>query len=366
MQRGHRSNSGFVDPDVDREPRLGLFRREALSTGPAGTIGNIFADLRRMSRGEIIGENPERHLQGTRLHIDRTQGHGTWEFYRLDQDLYVVTADGVYDAPRIETVPGEGLVEFHIRLSGVLELSAPGWSESVTVTGPSFLVLYQPPGVDVSERVTEGMQDACISLYCGRGFLSELARRTGLARWPLLEKLGQHDEHDSKSAWQCQLELTPALLYIATSLLESQYRGGLRLLHAEAKALELLCDVMAAAQDERASSSMASQGEIRQLEGARRILASNLASPVRICDIARAVGMSESKLKRTFKARYGVTVFDYGLERRMRHALELLRCKRMSVGQVAFAVGYRHQTSFATAFQEFFGFLPSKARTEMH
>jgi AraC-like DNA-binding protein len=38
----------------------------------------------------------------------------------------------------------------------------------------------------------------------------------------------------------------------------------------------------------------------------------------------------------------------------------------MCVGQVAYAVGYRHQTSFASAFKDFFGFLPSKARTEMH
>jgi AraC-like DNA-binding protein len=76
--------------------------------------------------------------------------------------------------------------------------------------------------------------------------------------------------------------------------------------------------------------------------------------------------MSESKLKRTFKARFGATVFDYGLECRMRHALELLRCRRMSVGQVAYAVGYRHQTSFTSAFFQFFGFLPSKARTDMH
>ena len=87
---------------------------------------------------------------------------------------------------------------------------------------------------------------------------------------------------------------------------------------------------------------------------------------MRICDVARTVGMSESKLKRAFKARFGVTVFEYGLECRMRHALELLRCKKMPVGQVAFAVGYRHQTSFASAFRDFFGFLPSSARTDMH
>jgi len=38
--------------------------------------------------------------------------------------------------------------------------------------------------------------------------------------------------------------------------------------------------------------------------------------------------MSESKLKRTFKSRFGATVFDYGLGCRMHHALQLLRRRR--------------------------------------
>jgi transcriptional regulator GlxA family with amidase domain len=42
------------------------------------------------------------------------------------------------------------------------------------------------------------------------------------------------------------------------------------------------------------------------------------------------------------------------LDARMRHALELLRCKHMPVSRVAVAVGYSHQTSFASAFNKQF------------
>jgi AraC-like DNA-binding protein len=346
------------------ESNLGLFRREPLTTGPAGTLNNIFSDLRRMRRGEIIGENPARHSQVTRLHIDRAEGHAAWEFYRLEDDLYVVTADGVYDEARIETVPGEGLVEFHVRLAGALTIYSAGWSEPITVTGPKLLMLYQPPGVDISERIPDNLRDSCVYLYCKPTYLAELARRNGIEHLPMLEEI---DLHPPTAPWHRELGLSTTLNYICTSLLHSPYRGGLRLLHAEAKVLELLCEVLASAMAETtAASPLSSQNEVRQLEAARRLLVSNLSAPLRICDIARAVGMSESKLKRAFKARFGITVFDYGLDRRMSHALELLRCKRMSVGQVAFAVGYRHQTSFASAFHEFFGFLPSKARTELH
>lgn len=346
------------------EDQLGLFRTEVLGASPARTVCNLFADLRRLNRGELIAENPERHLQGTRLIIDRTQGDASWELYRLDQELYVVAADGLYNTPRIETVPGEGLVEFHLRLSGILEMTLPGRSHPVVVAGPRLLVMYQPPHVNVSERVMPKLRDTGISLYCRPEFLRELTRRNGIMRWPLLEEI---QAHDPDSVWYRVADLSPMLLYIGTSLLSSPYRKGIRLLHAEAKALELLCEVLASAQqDYELQCPAASQTELRQLDSARWMLAKHLSTPMRIRDIARTIGMSESKLKRSFKSRFGATVFDYGFECRMRHALELLRCKRMSVGQVAYAVGYRHQTSFTSAFRDFFGFLPSEARTEMH
>lgn len=327
-------------------------------------MANLFTDLRQVNRGEMLAELPERHLQGTRLLIDRAHGHGTWELYRLDENLYVVAADGYYDIAPVESVPGEGMVEFHLRLSGVLEMRLPGYEAPVTVTGPQLLVMYQPPGIDVLERVAPRLHDTAVSLYFRPQYLAELGRRNGVARWPILEEI---EQHKGTSVWHRQTALSPTLMYIGKSLLESPYRRGIRVLHAEAKALELLCEVMADAQQEDTRlHPVTSEIEHRQIDAARRLLADNLNAPPRIRDIARAVGMSESKLKRTFKMRFGITVFDYGLEYRMRHALELLRCKRMSVGQVAYAVGYRHQTSFAAAFQQFFGFLPSKARSNMH
>lgn len=351
-------------PRESDRPSLGLFRREPLDSGPiAGTVTRLFADLRQVSRGELIAEHPERHLQGTRVLIDRAQGYGTWELYRLDQDFYLVGADGTYDAPRVETVPGEGLVEFHLRLSGVLQMTLPGVEVPMTVEGPKLLMMYQPPGVEVSERVTAGLRDCCVSLYCRPQFLAELARRNGIPRWPLLEAI---ERHGSTSVWHRQEVLSPTLLYIGRSLLESPYRRGIRLLHAEAKALELLCEMLAGAQEECASNRVTSEIENRQLDEVRRLLKTNLSKPLKLFEIARAVGMSESKLKRAFKARYGFTVYDFGLDCRMRQALELLRCHHMSVCQVAYAIGYRHQTSFATAFNSFFGFPPSKARTQMH
>jgi AraC-like DNA-binding protein len=343
----------------------GLFRQEALGDQPARTVSNLFENLRRLNRGEIIAEHPERHLQGTRVSVDRTHGHGNWELYRLDQELYVVVVDGVYDIMHMETVPGEGFMEFHLRLTGVLELTLPGNAGRVVVQGPRLLVWHQPEGLTVTETLKPQMRDTAISLYCRPQFLAELARRNGITHWPLLEEL---QSHPADAVFHRQFELSPTLLYVAKSLLENPYHRAVRLLYAEAKTLEILCEVLSQVQllEFTAGAVPASDSEARRLDAARHILATQLSTPPRLLEIARTVGMSESKLKRTFKARFGTTVFDYGLECRMRHALQLLRCRRMSVGQVAYAVGYHHQTSFTSAFFQFFGFLPSKARTDMH
>jgi AraC-like DNA-binding protein len=348
----------------DLEAGFGLFRREALTSGPAGTIHGLFADLRSVNRGEIIGEDLQRDMQGARLMVNGSMGHGSWELYRLGHDLYVMAGDAVYNAaPRIETLPGEGLVEFHLRLAGVISLTMPDSSVPVTVTGPCMLMLHQPPGVDVPERVLPQRRDTGMSLFCRPRYLAELCQRNGIRRWASLDEI---DRLGPGTVWHRQLPLSPTLLHIANSLLRSPYRGGVRLLHAEARALDLLCEVLSDSASQEQVVPGTSETEARQLDLARQMLASQLRSSPRTRDVARAIGMSESKLKRAFKARFGVTLFDYGTECRMRHALELLRCKRMPVGHVAEAVGYQHQTSFTAAFQQHFGFLPSQARKNMH
>jgi len=348
----------------DDKAGFGLFRREALTSGPTGSIHHLFADLRCVNRGEIIGEDTQRDMQGARLMVSGSMGHGSWEFYRLGHDLYVMAGDVVYDAaPRIETLPGEGLVEFHLRLAGAITLTMPDSKEPVTVTGPCMLMLHQPPGINVPEWVQPQRRDTGMSLFCRPQYLAELGQRNGIARWAGLDEI---ERLGSRMVWHRQVPLSPTLLHIANSLLRSPYRGGVRLLHAEAKALELLCEVLSSAAAPQELLLGASETESRQIDFARHMLASQLSSSLRTRDIARAIGMSESRLKRAFKARFGVTVFDYGTECRMRHALELLRCRRMSVGQVADAVGYQHHTSFTAAFQQHFGFLPNQARKKMH
>jgi AraC-like DNA-binding protein len=346
--------------DADRH-LLGLHRQALVGSTPAKTVKNLFSDLRQIRSGEFMGEDTERHLQGARVIVDRAEGHGTCDLYRLDQDLYVVATDSTYDSPRLELVPGEGLLEFHLRLTGELEMSLPGQFEPLTARGPCLLMFYQPEGVDCCERVRPNHRDVAVSLYCKPEYVAALLLHNSIARWPVLDEIAAHQAN--KTAWYRIVPLSPGLLYVAKNLLQNRYRHGVRLLYAEAKSLELICEVLNTAATEVTDAAAAiTECEMRQLESARHLLIVGLSNPPTVNEIAHAVGMSSSSLKRKFKARYGATIFEFGLDCRMRHALYSLSARRMSVEQVAQEVGYSHQTSFASAFREYFGVLPRAVR----
>ena len=261
-----RRSADFQKSAPAPEGSLGLFRRDSLVSGSTVTLRQLFTNLRGLRRGEVIGEHPERQLVGTRVQVDH--GHGRMELYSLAEDLYVIVVDGVYDTPRTETAPGEGLIEFHLRLSGALEMGLPGCASPVVLEGPKLLIQYQPHGVDVHERVASRRRNSCVSLYMKPEFLCELARRSGVSNWQIVTEISNHR---TATVWQRQFALSPTLLYIGTSLLENPYRQGIRLLHAEAKALELLCEVLSMTQDAGPPGMPPStESEARQLDAARQ------------------------------------------------------------------------------------------------
>jgi hypothetical protein len=103
-------------------PPPGLLRSALVGHKPAGTLHELFGNLRGLTRGEIIGEDPDRNAEASRLRVDRTDGHGSYELYRLDPDLFILTIDCLFDSVREEMVPGEALIEVHICLHGRLTI----------------------------------------------------------------------------------------------------------------------------------------------------------------------------------------------------------------------------------------------------
>nr|WP_304506276.1 response regulator [Duganella sp. 1224] len=95
---------------------------------------------------------------------------------------------------------------------------------------------------------------------------------------------------------------------------------------------------------------------------AMRLIDDNLAAPLTLAGIARALGTHEKRLSQAFRRHAGSTVFTYLGEARIRRGRQLLGDTGLSVQQVAEQTGFSSAANFATAFREHAGVTPTAYR----
>ncbi len=81
-----------------------------------------------------------------------------------------------------------------------------------------------------------------------------------------------------------------------------------------------------------------------------------------INELARSVSLSSAHVERLFKQETGMRIRVLHAELRMQKAANLLTTTYMEVKEIAYAVGYKHQSSFDRAFQRRFGEPPKSYR----
>lgn len=84
--------------------------------------------------------------------------------------------------------------------------------------------------------------------------------------------------------------------------------------------------------------------------------------PLTVSAIARAAGVSESRLHALFETQFGQSPMRYVAARRMARAALLLEETDLSVAEIAFRTGYGDQTAFTRAFRRATGTTPAAHR----
>lgn len=79
-------------------------------------------------------------------------------------------------------------------------------------------------------------------------------------------------------------------------------------------------------------------------------------------DMCRMAGVSESTLRRLFKAQTGKLPVDFIKEMRMMHAARLLLTRNDLVAEISYSCGYETPNYFSRCFKEIFGISPSEYR----
>jgi YesN/AraC family two-component response regulator len=116
--------------------------------------------------------------------------------------------------------------------------------------------------------------------------------------------------------------------------------------------------------DGSASSGKNGPGDPRMVR-ARAYIEAHLPGPLRVQDVARAVGLSKSRFSQAFKQATGSTVEQFILRRRLANGIALLCDLQLTIKEVAAFVGISQPGNFARAFHQATRHTPSEFRDSL-
>ncbi|HET7451204.1 MAG TPA: AraC family transcriptional regulator [Thermoanaerobaculia bacterium] len=99
-----------------------------------------------------------------------------------------------------------------------------------------------------------------------------------------------------------------------------------------------------------------------RVDRARAVILENLSAPLKLDDIAQAVGLSPFHLCRVFRRATGRTLHQYRTALRLRVALDRIADPRVDLAALSLDLGYSSHSHFTAAFRKEFGVSPSKIR----
>jgi AraC-like DNA-binding protein len=152
--------------------------------------------------------------------------------------------------------------------------------------------------------------------------------------------------------------------YISASLYEcmpAHLTGMMRKLHAQAKALEYICALAGhlAVEEAKILPESAKKKQVQQLYEELSGLQGKVPT---LDELARQYGMSARVLNEEFKKVYGVSIFSYISELRLKEAHEALLQTDLPMKSMALNMGYSHVNHFISAFGKKFGYSPGSLR----
>lgn len=103
------------------------------------------------------------------------------------------------------------------------------------------------------------------------------------------------------------------------------------------------------------------------MEKVHRIIEANIANPqLSVEMLAGEIGISRVHLHRKLKELTNLTTKDIIRKIRLKQAADLLAAKRISVSEVAYAVGYNDVGSFSASFKSLYGVVPKEFAAQKH
>lgn len=146
-----------------------------------------------------------------------------------------------------------------------------------------------------------------------------------------------------------------------SDLMSNPFSTSLDCLAAEAKTLDVMARWLRPLVDVPLGTAL-DQAKHPALEKVIQLLTADLANTPSLDDVAKQVGMSHTRLNRSFKKSFGKTVFSWLRDYRLARARSLLNDKQRSITDIAFMCGFSSASHFSQAFRHRYAFTPVEFR----
>lgn len=328
----------------------------------ADTARRITADIRALAATtdpELLASSPYASGKGMRLALLASEGSGFRDYVYLSEDLFLVIGRCTQRQDLEELYLGEGHLKINYHLSGQsfiqLERESPMANDGLNA---GFLI--QPPGVGKREVSRAGALHEYLTLICSPALLGMLFPDQ-IDKLPAqLRAFTRGEQVRTGGNFRPSAEMISSV----RKLLDSVYSGTLRTVHSEAIALELLCATVATLTGGgvNVGSRRLKKRDMDRLDEAATLLRKEWQHPPTLAQLARQLGINQSKLTQGFRQRFGVTIAEYCQAHRMAEAARLLTDDALPVYRVAELVGYEFPGNFTAAFKRHFGVSPRRYR----
>lgn len=339
-----------------------LVAREPIVGVSFDDVERVFGDLLPPERADAqsldltrAGRRRRWPTRGVRHFLREQEGSGYWDFFMPTAHLTVSITDATYRKEAWVRVEGTGYFKLRLLLSGELR-SASG---ALLVRAPQAMMLVAPGPGSEGYYIAPGQHTRMVVLHCRPALLTDLLGLDPSEVPAPLDALFAA----GRPAERHRVSLGPDIAHAAQRIVDSRHQlpHALRGPQLEALGMEILTQVMGDFANQelvRRSASTLVARDLNRIYEARDYLAQRYVKPPSIPELARLVGINQTKLKAGFREVIGATIFRYVLQLRMQRAAELLLTREYNVAEVAYKVGYDYPANFTHAFKRFYGHLP--------
>jgi AraC-like DNA-binding protein len=337
------------------------------SNSPVISRANNFAALRDQVLQQEDSSAEQFEIVGTdyvRLSLKPPLGRGYVDFIQFAPDFLAVISDSEYHGDLQFNFVGESWVRFNFRLSGGSVISFDG-CQCEELGGRTSHIFAHPEGLIQCDMFVAGEASRWVSILCKR---KRLIENLGLEIERLPREFANFLEGNEGELFFKTPALSHASEVLVSQILKPPGNLAFRPLYLKAKIYSLLYSYLEETfcnDDLPHKSGNLNQRDIAKLEESKQILEKDMLNSFNMYSLSRKVGLNRNKLSYGFRDHFGITIFDFCKQTRLRKAYEMLVNTELSILQIADAVGYTHASSLTVAFKACHGRTPIQMRNEI-